>query len=161
MSTQNQKEAVFNAVMSVLSENGVSVNEQSNIGSMMTRSLRSQVNQILFEGFRSGSIVLEKELDDSKLKNYVSGLQSNWLRKDKRLNGNTNYVAKNPGSKVGSQDPTIKAMRALMTTLSSPADKLEIQAAIDARLVELNATKQKNIIDISSLPEDIKAKFIK
>jgi len=43
--------------------------------------------------------------DDAKLRSYCSGLQSNWLRKDTRLNGGVKYVAKNPGSRAGSTDP--------------------------------------------------------
>lgn len=146
----NQKEAVYSAVISVCGQHeGVY---------SPTREQRAQINLILFEGFRGGKITLDKEFDDSGLKGYVSGLQSNWLRKDKRLNGGVSYVAKNPGSKTGSQDPTIKALRALMSTLTSAKDKAEIQQAIDARVEEL---KPKVQVNINALPEHIRAKFTK
>jgi hypothetical protein len=121
---------------------------------------RAQVNAILFEGFRSGKIQLDREFTDAELKAYVSGLQSNWLRKDKRLNGNVTYIAKNPGSRQGSGDSSLKAMRALMTTLTKPEDKAEVQMHIDSRIAEIAATKvATKVIDYSVLPAELLAKF--
>ena len=102
----SQKEAVYQAVCNVTGHNGdgaVSI----------TKEQRAQVNGILFEGFRAQTIELDREYSDSDLRGYVSGLQSNWLRKDLRLNGGTKYVAKNPGSRAGSTDKELQAMRAL------------------------------------------------
>ena len=146
----NQKEAVYSAVVNVTGFTGEGVCSPS-------REQRAQINAILFEGFRGGKIQLDREFDDTELKSYVSGLLSNWLRKDKRLNGNVSYVAKNPGSKAGSADPTIKALRALMSTLTSAKDKAEIQEAIDARIAEI---KPKVQVDLSALPEHIKTKYV-
>ena len=130
-----QKEAVFAAMTAVF--------DVSHFESRVepTKEQRAQVNNILFEGFRAGSIELEKEYDDSKLKAYVSGLQSNWLRKDGRLNGGVAYVAKNPGSRAGSTDPQIKACRLLMATKTDPTERAEIQAFIDKRISEIKPTK--------------------
>jgi|SRR5579884_1146524 len=134
MTKMTQKEAVFSAVTNVCSP--VSENHYA-----PTKEERAQINQILFEGFRSGKIELEKEYDDSGLKAYVSGLQSNWLRKDKRLNGGVAYVAKNPGSRAGSTDPQVKAMRQLLATKTDPSERAEIQAFIDKRVAEIKPTK--------------------
>lgn len=153
MSKMSQKEAVYSAVTSVLSENNISVSEGTDVSTLMTRELRSQVNQILFEGFRNGTVELDREFNDSDLKAYVSGLQSNWLRKDKRLNGGAKYSAKNPGSRVGASDPQLKAMRALLTTLSNDSERAEVQTAIDARVSFIQASKVKKVsIDTSVLP---------
>jgi hypothetical protein len=146
----NQKEATFQAVINVCGEQDGAYTP--------TKEQRAQVNQILFEGFRAGTIELESEFSDTELKAYVSGLQSNWLRKDKRLNGNVTYVAKNPGSRQGSGDAQLKAMRALLTTVTSTEDKAEVQKHIDARTAEIAATKVK-AIDLSALPESLRAKF--
>lgn len=161
MSKLNQKDAVFNAVSSVLTEAGVSFNEGTDVRPSMTKELRAQVNNILFDGFRKGTIELDVEKTDSELKSYVSGLQSNWLNKDKRLNGNTKYVAKNPGSRAGMQDPQIKALRALMSTKTDADEITEIQGYIDARLGSIKATKvAKDVeIDFSQLPEELQAKY--
>lgn len=149
----SQKEAVFQAVKNVCGD------QESYAPS---KEQRAQINQILFTGFREGRIELEREFSDSDLKAYVSGLQSNWLRKDKRLNGGVSYVAKNPGSRAGSGDPQLKAMRALLTTVETEEDRVEIQGHIDARLTELNKAKVKKVtIDFSALPADLASKFSK
>lgn len=154
MSKMSQKEAVFTAVCNVTGHKGEGT-------VVISKEQRSQVNAILFEGFRAGSIELDREYTDSDLKSYVSGLQSNWLRKDKRLNGGTQYVAKNPGSRQGSTDASLKAMRALMSTLTDPSEIAEVQQHIDARISEIAATKQAKTVDFSALPADLAAKFSK
>ena len=73
----NQKTAVYNAITSVLAENGVHFEDGMDISGVMTKEFRAIVNQILFDGFRNGSIELDREFTDSELKGYVSGLQSN------------------------------------------------------------------------------------
>jgi hypothetical protein len=159
---QSQKEAVYAAVVNVLAEHGIKFEDGMDVAPLMTRERRAQVNQILFEGFRSGSIELNREFTDSELAAYVSGLQSNWIRKDKRLNGGVQYVAKNPGSRAGSSDPQIKALRALLSTLTSEEERAEVQSYIDARLKEIAASKAKPVsIDFSSLPADLRHKFQK
>ena len=152
MNKMTQKEAVYSAICSVTGFTGEGTLE-------ISKEQRAQVNAILFEGFRSGKIQLDREFSDSDLKGYVSGLQSNWIRKDKRLNGGVQYQAKNPGSRAGSTDPELKAMKALMSTLDNPADRAEVQKHIDAKIATLNAAKQAKTVDFSSLPADLRAKF--
>lgn len=148
-----QKEAVFQAVCNVTGHKG-----EGQV--TISKEQRAQVNMILFEGFRNGTIELDREYSDSDLKSYVSGLQSNWLRKDKRLNGGVKYEAKNPGSRAGSTDPSLKAMRALINQPGlSEEDKAEIQSHIDAKVAEINATKVAKTVDFSALPADLAKKF--
>ena len=154
MSTKmNQREAVFAAVTNVCGHKDGAYTP--------SKEERAQVNTILFESFKAGKIELSKSYSDSDLKAYVSGLQSNWLRKDKRLNGGIKYEAKNPGSRQGSGDPQMKAIRALLSTLTTEEDKSEVQAHIDARAQEIAATKQTKVVDFSALPADLQAKFKK
>jgi hypothetical protein len=148
MTKMNQKEAVFAAILSVC---GVVEGAYT-----PSKEDRASVSQILFEGFRAGKIELDREYTDKELKVYVSGLQSNWLRKDKRLNGNIAYVAKNPGSRTGSADPQIKAMRALLATKTDPTERQEIQEYLDKRIAEVKPAKAKVEIDYSVLPEELK-----
>ena len=162
MTKQTQKEAVFTAITNVLNEQGITVEQGTNVSPYMTRETRAQVNAILFEAFKSGSIELDKEFSDSDLKAYVSGLQSNWIRKDKRLNGGVNYVAKNPGSRAGLGDPALKAMRALLSTLTEESDKAEVESEIQKRVSEINAGKVKKVdINYSALPAHLQSKFSK
>ena len=153
----SQKEAVFNAVINVCGT------KDSNTVYNPSREERARINAILVEGFKSGTIEISKHFEDAELKAYVSGLQSNWLRKDKRLNGGTVYMAKNPGSRVGSSDPQLKAMRTLLSTLTDPSEIAEIQTHIDARVKELASAKVKTAatIDYSALPAELQAKFKK
>jgi hypothetical protein len=142
MTKVSQKEAVYQAVLNV----GIEQDEETQ-AFVPTKEQRAQINNILFEGFKSKSIELDpsKSYTDSELKAYVSGLQSNWLRKDKRLNGGVQYVAKNPGSRAGSTDASIKAMRMLLNTKSDPAERKEIQDFIDKRVAEIKPAKQTEL----------------
>jgi hypothetical protein len=148
-----QKEAVFTAVINVCGHVDGAYSP--------TREQRAQINSILFEGFRSGKVSIDGEFDDAKLKAYVSGLQSNWLRKDTRLNGGTKYIAKNPGSRQGQGDAQLKAMRVLLSTLTEESDRAEVQKHIDSRIAEISAAKTKVTVDFSALPTELAAKFNK
>ena len=148
----NQKEATFQAICSVTGHTDGVLS--------ISKEQRAQVGMILFEGFRAGTIALDREFTDAELKSYVSGLQSNWIRKDKRLNGDVAYVAKAPGSRAGTGDAQLKAMRGLLTTLTDATDRAEVQMHIDARVSELNVAKAPTI-DYSKLPAELLAKFNK
>lgn len=143
-----QREAVFQAVTNVMGHQDGAY--------APSKEQRAQVNNILFEGFKSGKVAYDGELPtDKDLRAYVSGLQSNWLRKDKRLNGNVSYTPKNPGSRAGSGDAQVKAMRLLLQTKSDPAERAEIQAFIDKRLAEIKPAKTVTI-DVEALPEELR-----
>ncbi len=150
--SMSQKEAVFAAVCAVVGHTPDGKVE-------LSKEQRAQVSMIVFEGFRAQTVGLDRDFTDADLKKYVSGLTSNWLRKDKRLNGGEKYAAKNPGSRAGSSDPQLKAMRALITTVSTDAERAEIQGYIDARVAEIATTKQAKVVDFSALPADLAAKF--
>ena len=119
-----------------------------------TKEQRASVKQIIYEGFKSGAIVLSKNYDDKELMEYIPGLISNWLRKDKRLNGGVKYEAKNPGSRTGVTDPQLVAMRSLLATKSDPTERSEIQAFIDRRTAELKPAATP--LNIDDLPEALK-----
>lgn len=159
----SQKEAVRNALTKVLIEAGIKFDEGSNFKELMTKELRSQVNQILFEGFRSGVIAIKGEKTDKQLKDYVSGLQSNWLNKDTAITGGVAYVTKNPGSRVGGTDPQVKALRALIKMATTSAEIAELQSYVDARLNTIEAAKpvkaKQVTVDFDSLPAELQAKY--
>jgi hypothetical protein len=149
---KTQKEAVYQAVVNVTGFNGEGACQPS-------REQRATVNMILFEGFRNGEIELDREYDDSELKAYVSGLQSNWLRKDKRLNGGVMYAPKNPGSRVGGGDAQLKALRTLQKMQTDPAKILEIQTFIDKRLAEIKPAATTVSVNVEDLPEELRSKY--
>ena len=170
MTKVTQRAAVYQAVISVLSEANISFEDGQNAKSMMTKEHRAQVNTILAFGFTSGSIELKdtesnrtKLSDPSEMKEYVSCLQSNWLNKDTRLNGGVDHEIKNPGSRAGTGDSQLKALRTLLAISHDPIDKAELQGYIEARVAEIALEKPKATakIDFSSLPAELQAKYSK
>ncbi len=143
-----QKDAVFNAVCAVRGTTEFSSAVE------LTKEERSAVQASLIAGFQKGEIQYTGDATDTpKLTSYVSGLLSNWLRKDKRMNGNVAYVAKNPGTRTGAGDESLKAMRTLLAATTDEDARAEIQAEIDKRVSEL---KPKKAINVEALPESLR-----
>lgn len=113
----NQKEAVFEAIKQLKPHE---VDKDAPV--TLTKQEKKVVEAKLFDGFRKGRIQYagEKPSDD-RMQLYISGLVSNWLRKDTRLNGHRRYQPQRPGSRTGVvpvatsvADPDqIEALRAL------------------------------------------------
>jgi hypothetical protein len=144
----NQKEAVFKAVTTVKDETSFD-------GAVtLSRDEREKVSKIVADYFTKGEVSFsDGKREGKELSTYVSGLISNWLRKDDRLNGHTKYVPKNPGSRTGNGDEMLKAMRTLLTTVTDPKIQDEIQSAIDKRVDEL---KPKKVVNLDNLPDHLK-----
>jgi hypothetical protein len=146
-----QKDAVFQAVCDVRGST------EFNDAVELTKEERGKVQASLTAGFQAGDIAYQGDATDStKLSAYVSGLVSNWLRKDKRLNGNVAYIAKNPGTRTGSGDETLKAMRTLLSVTTDEEARVEIQQEIDKRVTEL---KPKKTVNVDALPESLRHLF--
>ena len=156
-----QRNAVFAAICNIR-------NVESFDGPVtLTKDERGLVHQMVCEGSRSGAIEFEntpanqeKLASDSKLSGYVSGLISNWLRKDTRLNGGGKYVAKNPGSRAGQSDEQMKTLRALAKQFAGTDKEQVVLAQIEKRKSELAAAKVKSVEltpeQIDALPADVK-----
>ncbi len=164
---QTQRDAVYAATMSVLADASITFEDGMDIDTVMSKDLRSSIQGILVEGFKSGTIHFEdtpsnqeKLASPAKLNQYVSGLVSNWFRKDVRLNGGEKYAAKNPGSRAGASDPTLKALRQVFGQFKGTDKEAAIQAQIDTRLAFIASEKAKKVtVDISVLPADLVAKL--
>ena len=163
MSTKvNQKEGVFNAITNLFA----SSDRRIDGAVTLTKEERAEVVEIVTVGIHEGTIEFSDDaakkyptFEDKK--KYVPGLVNNWLRKDTRLNGNTKYVAKNPGSRTGSGDEAMKNLKALRTQLSTMgADAESITAVdqeIDKRKAELAKSKAtKVVVDVSKIPEELR-----
>jgi hypothetical protein len=130
-----QSDAVYQAVVNVVGEfEGACV---------LDKEQKARVYGILQAGFEGGKIELSGDRDAEWIKKYIPGLVNNHMRKDKRLNGGVKYEAKNPGSRAGSKDASVEAMRLLLATKSDPSEKAEIQAFIDKRVAELKPAKKE------------------
>lgn len=161
MTKLNQKAAVYQAIMNCLADNNISFDDGQDVKPHMTKELRAEVAQVLLAGFKAGTIEFEREPyeTEGEMKAYVSGLISNWIKKDKRLNGNTKHQPKNPGSRAGATDDQVKALRALLTTVQTEAERAEIQEYLDKRLAEVKATKATVEVNVDALPEALRAKY--
>lgn len=145
-----QSEAVFQAVTSVFTEVEGAVPETSK----WTSEQKSAVYAALLSSFKAGQWTKNSGgTDDAAVSKYIPGLVNNHVRKDTRLNGGTKYETKRPGSRTGSGDKTLQAMKQLLSVTVDADGRAEIQKAIDARIQEL---KPKAQIDIEALPEALR-----
>lgn len=145
-----QGEAVFQAVCSVI---GGDPDGKVELREDELKAVHSKVLGF----FQSGATVHSKNADEAALIKYIPGLVNNWLRKDTRLNGGSKYQTKRPGSRSGSGDESVKAMRTLLSMTNDPEAKAQIQQEIDKRVASLKPTPT---IDVSKLPESLRA-FVK
>lgn len=156
----NQRQAVYNTVTTVLTNKGINFEKGQVAATMLSKEDHQVIRKVLCEGFTKGTIDLKSDWmknDPAELNKYVIGLVNNWLRKDPELNGGTKYEAKNPGSRPA--DAQMKNLKLALSVTTDEDKKVKIQAAIDKRQSEIDATKttKKVEIDKSVLPEDIAA----
>ena len=112
------------------------------------------VQAIVLDGFKTGLVNKNSGGNDEvSLRKYVPGLINNWVRKDKRLNGGETYIPKNPGSRTGSGDETLKNLKVLLAAVTDPEAKVAVQQEIDKRMAEL---KPKVEINLDLLPEHLR-----
>jgi hypothetical protein len=82
----SQRDAVYQAVVGV---KGVLAPGEAYV---LTPQDRVKARIALMEMFSVGDVVLIKDMTQDQVWGYLSGLISNWLRKDTRLNGGVKYV---------------------------------------------------------------------
>lgn len=151
-----QVDAVFQAICQVKGQESFDARVE------LTKEESEQVIDMVSRGLVEGEVDFSeraraKHDTEEKVRSYTRGMVNNHLRKDLRLNGGTPYKPKNPGSRIGSGDETIREMRKLKSTLSDPDDIAQVQAEIDKRIEHLKAQKQTKIeIDAGAIPEDLR-----
>jgi hypothetical protein len=143
-----QNEAVVIAVRTVFTEGVVPETKT------WTQSQKDEIHSLVFRMFKSGECTKNSGgQTDADLLKYIPGLVNNHVRKDKRLNGGVEYTPKNPGSRSGSGDESIRAMKMLLSVTTETDARAQIQAAIDERLAQL---KPKVEINAAALPEALR-----
>ncbi len=158
-----QSTAVHQATHSVLDEHGLSFEDGGQITDVITKELRSQVIDVVTAGIEAGEVDFSDEAtakyNTTKLvRGYVSGMVSNWYRKDKRFNGNTVYQPANPGSRTGMSDPEIKNLKLLLKSGKlDDKQSLIAQARIDEKTTEIRASKAQVAVDFTAIPADLLA----
>jgi hypothetical protein len=156
----NQRDATCNALISVLTDRDVNYEENgpTPISDVLNADDKTKVRAMLFIAFRKGDIDFkspEKLSDDKYLKDYISGLVNNWIRKAPEFNCDTVYAAKNPGSRQGSGDEQIREMKKLLSVTTDAEAKEVIKSAIATRQAELKPTTVT--VDITKIPEHLRA----
>jgi hypothetical protein len=136
----SQKQVVHNAIMAFLQENGLSLNDNK---VELTHNDRKTIVTMIMAAIDSGDMhlsvtALAKHDTPKKIRNYSTGLLSNWLRKDHRINGGLKHKIKNPGSKANQDDEVIKSLKSIRKLLSNHKEILAIDAEISLRIKQLN-----------------------
>lgn len=162
----NQREAVYTTTLNALADAGVAFDDGQNVEDVVTKDMRKSIIACISSAILKGEVEMSAEgrvkyADEPKMRNYVSGLVSNWFRKDKRLNGGVKHEIKNPGSRAGAGDEQLKALKTLRATKTDDADALKaIDEAIASRKAELG-TKKVEITEemLSLIPADLRSKL--
>ena len=158
----NQRTATVNTILAVLKDAGINyeLNGETPVSSVLESTHKEKVRSVLFTMFKESKIEYKESFqakvdNDTELKKYISGLVNNWIRKAKEFNNGQAYKAKNPGSRAGSQDPQIREMRKLLNVTADEEAKAKIQAAIDAKLAEIKASKQPEV-NLEAIPAELR-----
>jgi hypothetical protein len=153
-----QKEGVFNAIVELFGfvpAKGVVFDP--------TKEQRKEIIELVSVEITEGRVDFSAEAKAKYnsfdlVKGYVNGMVSNWLRKDTRLNGGDAYVTKNPGSRAGQGDETLRNLKALKATLTEASHIEAVDEEIAKRTAEIAASKAKTVqVDMSKIPANLLA----
>ena len=158
----NQRQATVNTILSVFADSKgheYELNSESPISEQLTTEDKAKIRDLMFIAFRPGKVDYRADFqakvdDDKELKSYVSGLVNNWLRKAPELNNGETYKAKNPGSRQGSSDESIKAMKMLLSVTTDLGARAAIEQAIADRQEEIKPTKTE--VNMDAIPESLR-----
>jgi len=162
----NQREATFQAITTVLSNSGVSFTSGEDVKGVLTSEHKKKVRDILVTGLKDGSITSTQEFmskmsTDADLSKYTSGLISNWIKKDSRLNGNKKHQSSGGSSnsnRVGNGDSQVKELKKLLKATAGTDSEQEVAEALNARINELKVNKTSSVkksINVESIPENL------
>lgn len=156
----SQKQAVTNAVLSLFPN--YEMGGEVKLSEVLNKESKDKIKAIVFAGFQANEVVLsadatEKYSDNEKgLQKYSNGLVDNWIRKNPDFNSGEKYEIKNKGSRAGSGDETVRALRALKKTTTDSEVLAEIETALQARLAEIKPAAKAAVINVEALPEHLK-----
>lgn len=156
MAKYSQKQVVYAAVSAFLKETSRSFDDGDKVD--LSSEDRKTIVTMIVAAIDVGDMEFSSEArlkhnTPEKVRNYSTGLLSNWMRKDDRLNGGAKHSIKNPGSRVGQDDDVIKSLKALKRVLTSKKEIEAVDAEIVLRVEQLRTEKLKNtLINKNSIP---------
>jgi len=152
----NQKEAVYSAIATYMSSKKRPMLSDSKIE--LDSDDRKTIVTMLIAAIHDGGIEFSVESigkydTPEKMRNYSTGLLSNWVRKDPRLNGGEKHAIKNPGARLGHKDEILKNLKELKKALINKKEIAAVDKEIQNRINELQNEKRSLIpIDIKNIP---------
>lgn len=156
----SQKEAVYVAVKDILEANGKSIKTTEPVA--LSISERAAVVQYIADLIASSQAYFSpnaaaKYSTEKDIKKYVSGLVSNWLRRDPRLNGGSASAVASQSESKKEPDTVLKNLKNLLHNVKgNPEAEAEILKEIEKRSAGIKADKIAGKIDKDSIPEHLK-----
>lgn len=157
-----QKEAVVNTLLSVLRDRDVEYEMKGEISlkSVLTKEDKAKVHAILLAGFESQEISMTDKArannnTEAKMKSYVGGLISNWVKKNPEFNNGKSYIPENKGSRTGQSDEQIKNLRLMKKTITDEETLAEIDEAIADRLAIIKP-ESVIVVKAEAIPEHLR-----
>jgi hypothetical protein len=147
MSKISQRQSVENAAQTHF---GDRFQAGVDIETYATKEDQRAIATLVAQGMLEGTVELSESASakyatsglEFLTKKYVMGMVKNWFDKSPSLNGNTKHVIKNPGSRAGSTDATVKTLRDMIKLNANDAEAVaRIQVQLDAKLAEIKASK--------------------
>ena len=152
MDTIGQKQAVVNAVETVLGDSFTST--VTKVKEILTSEQLSEIRSIVLDGILNGHVVYSKPTTDADAaRRYVNGMVDNHLRKSKELNGGDTYKPTKSGAK---RDTALLNLNRLLTTYTEGTEEyVEVQDAITSRQRELKTIKSHKKVNKNAVNTDI------
>ncbi len=164
--TVSQVQAVVNCVKDLAIQLGLEFTEkQTDAKTFVKEEDISLIAELITAGMCSGEIQLRDGYgggDRDKIAKYAKSLIKDQLNKSKRLNGGNEYVPKNPGSRAGQGDETVKELRKAIKFLTERGDTKgveECKEALTKRLEEIKPQSTSASPNLDALPEELRALF--
>ena len=158
MSTIGQKQAVVNAVETVLGDSFTGT--VTKVKDVLTSEQLNDIRKSVLDGILNGDVAYNKPtIDTDTVRRYVNGMVDNHLRKSKELNGGKTYKPTKTGVK---RDTALLNLNRLLSTYTAGTQEHEeVKEAITARQKELKTVQSskkkisKNAVDTNIIPAEL------
>lgn len=149
----NQKEGTYSVVSAVLKANKKTIDPTTPV--VLTSEERAECIAKLSVMFSDSQISCSRTYEAKELKTYCGGLLSNWLKKDKRLNGNVDFELQKPGSRADNVTPAIVELRKLRRKVKGTPNEAKVQSILNEEIAKHKAARNKEEIDFDLIPEEL------
>lgn len=149
----SQKDGTFNVVKTVLNDFKREINPTEQV--VLSSEERAGCIQRLCSMLENKTIFTSKNYNESGRKTYAGGLLSNWLKKDRRLNGDIEFQLKNPGSRANNTTPEIIELKKLHKHVKGTEDESKVKSMLDDKVTEHRQSRQMQAIDITLIPAEL------